>query len=158
MWVILSKSVNVWQAWAHVMQPATVTRWHRTAFRQFWRWKSRRKRGRRPISEEMQELIRKLSQENPLWSAERIRDTLLLLQYDPPGEDTIRKYMLNQTHLDRLLRQYIEAYYHVARPHQGLDGDTPVPHEKWASVAGPTKLISTPVLCGLHHTCIRVAA
>ena len=42
----------------------------------------------------MQALIRKLSQENPLWRPERIRDTLLLLQYDPPGEDTIRKYMV----------------------------------------------------------------
>lgn len=28
-----------------------------------------------------------------LWSAERIKDTLILLQYDPPCEDTIRKYM-----------------------------------------------------------------
>ena len=66
--------------------------------------------------------------------------------------------VLNQAHLDRVLRQYIEAYYHVARPHQGLDRDTPVPHEKWAPVAGPTTLISTPVLGGLHHTYVRVAA
>ena len=66
LWIILSKSVNVWQAWVHAMQPATVTRWHRTAFRLFWRWKSRRKRGRPSIRQEMQALIRKLSQENPL--------------------------------------------------------------------------------------------
>jgi hypothetical protein len=39
------------------------------------------------------ELIRKLSHENPLWGAEVIRLTLLKLQYDPPCEDTIRKYM-----------------------------------------------------------------
>ena len=42
----------------------------------------------------MQALIRKLSRENPLWGAERIRDTLLLLGYAPPGEDTVRKYMV----------------------------------------------------------------
>jgi len=42
----------------------------------------------------MRELIRQLSRENPLWGAERIRETLLLLQYDPPSEDTIRKYMI----------------------------------------------------------------
>ena len=66
LWVILSKSVCAWQDWAHLMQPATVTRWHRTAFRLYWRWKSRAKSGRRPISEEMQALIRKLSRENPL--------------------------------------------------------------------------------------------
>jgi putative transposase len=27
--------------------------------------------------------------------------------------------VLNQTHLAKLLRQYIEEYYHIARPHQG---------------------------------------
>ena len=42
----------------------------------------------------MQELIRRLNRENPLWSAERIRDTLLLLRCYPPREDTIRKYMV----------------------------------------------------------------
>ena len=41
----------------------------------------------------MQNLIYRLSKENPLWSAERIRDTLLLLSYDPPCDDTIGKYM-----------------------------------------------------------------
>lgn len=35
-----------------------------------------------------------MSRENPLWGAERIRETLLLLQYEPPCEDTIRKYMV----------------------------------------------------------------
>ena len=42
----------------------------------------------------MKHLIRKLSAENSLWSAARIRDTLLLLQYNPPDDDTIRKYMV----------------------------------------------------------------
>ncbi len=76
LWTILSKSANAWQAWTHLMQPATVKRWHTTAFRLYWRWKSRTKLGRRPISDEMQELIRKLSRENLLWGAGQIRDTL----------------------------------------------------------------------------------
>ena len=66
--------------------------------------------------------------------------------------------VLNQAHLERLLGQYINECYHVARPHQGLDGDTPVPHDKREPIAGPTKLISTPVVGGLHHTYVRVAA
>ena len=66
--------------------------------------------------------------------------------------------VLNHAHLERLLGQYIDEYYHVARPHQGLDGDTPVPHDKCGPIAGPTKLISTPVVAGLHHTYVRVAA
>jgi hypothetical protein len=271
LWVVLSKSLDKWEDLVHLMQPATVKKWHTTTFRYFWRWKSRRKGGRPPISKEMQNLIYKLSKENPLWSAERIRDTLLLLNYDPPCNDTIGKYMykprkprersttwlpflrnhldhgrrrvihfavtrnpfmnwviqqlreampfelqpkyifrdndgiygngvrafldscgieevrtayqspwqnpfverfvgtlrremlnhvivLGQGHLERLLREFIEEYYHVARPHQGLDGDTPVLQTKQPQILGPSKLISIPVLGGLHHRYIRVAA
>lgn len=66
--------------------------------------------------------------------------------------------VLSQAHLDKLLREFINAYCHVARPHQGLRGDTPIPHERPAPASGPTKLISIPVLGGLHHRYVRVAA
>ena len=67
--------------------------------------------------------------------------------------------VLGQGHLQRLLRQFIEDYYHVARPHQGLDGDTPIPQSKaGVPITGPTKLITTPILGGLHHRYQRVAA
>jgi putative transposase len=42
----------------------------------------------------MQALIRKLSREDPLWSAERIRNTLVLLGYPPVCDDTVRKYVV----------------------------------------------------------------
>jgi transposase InsO family protein len=244
----------------------------------------------------MQGLIRRMSRENPLWGAERIRHTLLLLGYDPPCDDTIRKYMikprkprnrsttwlpflrnhlhvswamdfftvttigfsriyvflvfdhgrrkvvhfaatvhptiawviqhlreatpfgqqprylfrdndgiyghgvsaflnrcgiaevrtayrspwqnpyverfigtlrrelldhvivLNQRHLELLLREFIEDYYHTARPHQGLAGETPFPCEKEEPFSGPSKLVSIPVVGGLHHRYRRVAA
>ena len=38
--------------------------------------------------------------------------------------------VLNQRHLERLLRQYLEQYYHVARPHQGLKGETPIEQQE----------------------------
>ncbi len=66
--------------------------------------------------------------------------------------------VLNQAHLDRLLREYIEEYYHVARPHQGLDRDSPVRKIKPELPTGPTKLKSIPVVGGLHHRYVRVAA
>jgi len=75
------------------MQPATVKAWHTRAFKLYWRWKSRRKPGRPPINQEMRDMIWKLSRENPLCGEGQIRDNLLLLHYDPPCEDTIRKYM-----------------------------------------------------------------
>jgi len=77
---------------------------------------------------------------------------------------TLRREMLDHvivfshSHLERLLRDFIEDYYHVARPHQGLDGDTPVSQTKRPEISGPSKLISIPVLGGLHHRYIRVAA
>ena len=67
--------------------------------------------------------------------------------------------VLGQGHLERLLREFIEEYYHVARPHQGLAGDTPIPQPKAdAPIVGPTKLVSTLILGGLHHRYQRVAA
>ena len=60
--------------------------------------------------------------------------------------------VLGQGHLERMLREFIEEYYHPARPHQGLDGDTPIPQPKTdGPIIEPTKLISTPILGGLHH-------
>ena len=67
--------------------------------------------------------------------------------------------VLGQDHLERLLREFIEEYYHTARPHQGLDGDTPIPQPKAdAPITGPTKLISTPIPGGPHYRYQRVAA
>jgi transposase InsO family protein len=294
LWVILSKLLDRWEDLAQVMKPATVKKWHTWAFRLFWRWRSRP--GRPEIEPEMQALIRKLSAENPLWGAERMRQQLGLLGYDPPCADTILKYMakprrprkpsttwlpflrnhldvswaiafctvptlsfrtlfvfivlehgrrkvlhwnvtsapsmawvvqqlreampsgvqprylfrdndglygngvrafldscaieevrtayrspwqnpfieryvgtlrselldhvivLNERHLERLLAEFIESYYHTERPHQGRDGDTPAPHARPPEFTGPTTLVATPVLGGLHHTYRRVAA
>ena len=66
--------------------------------------------------------------------------------------------VLNEEHLKRLLKEFIEEYYHVARPHQGLNNDTPVPSAKYEPVAEVSRLVSIPVVGGLHHRYIRVAA
>ena len=66
--------------------------------------------------------------------------------------------VLNQAHLDRLLRDFIEDYYHEFRPHQGLGGDTPIAHEKPSVILSASKLLSIPVVRGLHHRYVRVAA
>jgi putative transposase len=278
------------------MQPKTVLKWHHRAFCLWWRCKSRSKGGRPPISQEMRALIRRLSRENVLWSAERIHGHLVLLGFDPPCPDTIRKYMVgpgggteksqnwltflrnhtdiswgmdfftvttirfqilyvfvvlnharrqvvhvavtahptmawviqqlreampfgiqptylfrdndgiygesvgrvlkgtgieevritfrcpwqnpfveryvgilrrelldhvlvfNEKHLTRLLREFIDEYYHIARPHYGLDGETPFVIEKPEPVREVSGLVSIPVAGGLHHPYIRVAA
>ena len=92
LWVALTKLLDGWEDLVHLMKPETVKRWHSRAFRSFWRWRSRS--GRPPVSSEMQVLIRRLSRENPLWGPDRIRDMLLLLGYDAPCAETIRKYLV----------------------------------------------------------------
>jgi hypothetical protein len=62
--------------------------------------------------------------------------------------------VLNEHHLERLLKEFIEDYYHPARPHQGLSGETPLPQ----APPGEGELISVPVLAGLHHRYLRLAA
>ena len=77
---------------------------------------------------------------------------------------TLRRELLNQViilkeeHLKGLLKEFIEEYYHIARPHQGLDGDPPIAAAKPEPVTGASRLVSIPVVGGLHHRYLRVAA
>jgi hypothetical protein len=59
-----------------------VVRWHRKGFAAYWRWKSRSPGGRPPIAKEVRDLIRRMSLENPLWGATKIRGELLKLGID----------------------------------------------------------------------------
>jgi putative transposase len=65
-----------WRQALAVVQPKTFLRWHRQAYRLFWRGKSRP--GRPSIPAELQALIRQMSQDNPTWGQERIPNELLL--------------------------------------------------------------------------------
>ena len=67
--VLLMVMTRLWPSLlgvVRVVQPETVLRWHRTGFRMFWRWKSRRRAGRPRIDRGLRELIRRISEENPL--------------------------------------------------------------------------------------------
>ena len=54
--------------------------------------------------------------------------------------------ILSEGHLKRLLKEFIEEYYHITRPHQGLDGDPPFPAAKPEPVIGASRLVSFPVV------------
>ena len=75
-----------------VVQPETVLRWHRAGFRIYWRWKSRKRVGRPRIDRGLRDLIRRMSQENPLWGASRIHGELLMLGFEV-AQSTVSKYM-----------------------------------------------------------------
>jgi hypothetical protein len=69
-----------------------VLRWHREGFRLYWRWKSRARSGRPPISRELRRLIREMSLANPLWGAPRLHGELLKLGIEV-AQSTVAKYM-----------------------------------------------------------------
>ena len=76
-----------------IIRPETVIRWHRAGFRAWWRWKSRNRGGRPKVDQELRDLIRRMSEENPLWGAPRIHGELLKLGFDV-AQSTVSKYML----------------------------------------------------------------
>ena len=93
-WVWLSKFWSEWSSALVIVKPETVVRWHRQGFRLYWRWKSRTDRPGRPrIDQEVRDLIRQMSRENPTWGAPRIRSELKLLGYSV-AERTVAKYMV----------------------------------------------------------------
>ena len=94
-WAWLSELWLDWRSALIIVKPETVIAWHRKGFRLFWTWKVRHGRTGRPsVSNEVRELIRKLSRENPLWGAPRIHGELLKLGIDV-GETSVGKYMVH---------------------------------------------------------------
>jgi hypothetical protein len=97
------RALMAWLTWlwpsllglSRVVQPDTILRWHRAGFRAYWRWKSRRKLGRPRVSHELRELIRQMSQNNPLWGAPRIHGELLKLGFEI-AESTVSRYMIRR--------------------------------------------------------------
>src|SRR5436309_3683055 len=73
LWYWLSRHWGLWRELLVFVQPATVIAWQRTRFREHWTCLSRSRRPGRPvISEEIRELIHKVSAANPLWGTPRI--------------------------------------------------------------------------------------
>jgi transposase InsO family protein len=67
---------------AVIFKPETLVRWHRSGFRLYWRWKSRRRVGRPAVPNDIRDLVRTISRDNPLWGAPRIHGELLKLGID----------------------------------------------------------------------------
>lgn len=78
-WVVARRLVTDWRRHLMLVQPETVLRWHRQGRRLSWWWRSRRPTGRPRLTQEVRDLILRLSEENRLWGTERIRGELLKL-------------------------------------------------------------------------------
>ena len=89
--VVLARFIR-WREVLTIVQPDTLVRWHRHAFRLFWRWKSRQ-RGRPRIPPDVQHLIAEMARANRTWGEERIAAELLLKLGMSLSPRTVRRYM-----------------------------------------------------------------
>ena len=93
LWIVLVSWWDDWERFCHAMKPKTVIGWWRRGFRYYWHRISQGKAGRKKVSVELRRLIRRMSSENPLWGAAKIRDALVDLGLERLDIGTIRKYM-----------------------------------------------------------------
>jgi hypothetical protein len=84
-----------------VFKPETLLRWHRRAFRLFWRRKSRRRAGRPLVSSDVRSLVQRISRGIPLWDAPRIHGELLKLSIEI-ARSFVAKYMPGRPAVTRL--------------------------------------------------------
>jgi transposase InsO family protein len=91
-WSVVSRTWRPWRTHLRLVQPETVIRWHRTAWRRYWTWRSGGRRPGRPrISAELRDLIRRIARENRRWGAMRIVGELRALGYTVSPR-TVRRY------------------------------------------------------------------
>jgi putative transposase len=89
--VVLARFIE-WRQVLTIVQPDTLVRWHRHAFRLFWRWTSRH-RGRPRIPPALQRLIADMAKANRTWGEERIAAELSLKLGIALSPRSVRRYM-----------------------------------------------------------------
>ena len=62
----------------------------------------------------------------------------------------------DEAHLRRVLREYLDGYYHPTRTHLALGKDAPIPRPVQPREMG--QVVAFPILGGLHHRYERRAA
>ena len=93
--LVLLARCFAWREALTIVQPATLLRWHREAFRLLWRWRSRAGRPQLPL--ELQRLIATLARINPTWGEARIAAELLVKLGLRVSPRTVRRFMARGT-------------------------------------------------------------
>jgi putative transposase len=91
-WLVLLGRFFNWRDALVIVKPETFVKWHRMAFRWFWKWKSR-KRGRPALPRKLRELVGEMARNNPTWGEERIADELMVKFGVKVSPRTVRKYL-----------------------------------------------------------------
>lgn len=126
--LVLLARCFAWREALTIVEPATLIRWHRQAFRLLWRRRSRSGRPRLPA--DLQRLIATMAQDNPSWGEEHLRRTL-------------RAWRLHNNR---------------GRPHSSLGPRLPEPGAEplVATITGHSlprgiRVVARPILGGLRH-------
>ncbi|MGE5499320.1 MAG: transposase [Syntrophothermus sp.] len=89
---IIKELLVNWKEKVFIVKPETVIKWHRTAFKSYWKRKSKHKDGRPKVGREVIDLIRQIANDNPLWGVPRIHGELKRLGFDI-SQSTVQRYM-----------------------------------------------------------------
>ena len=90
--VLLARLAHDWRSALLIVQPDTLLRWHRHAFRRVWRATSATAPKRPQVAPETVALIKRMAEENRLWGAERIRGELIKRGIRV-GKRTVQRHM-----------------------------------------------------------------
>lgn len=161
-------------------QPETVLKWHRELVRRKWTYTQTTKpRGNVPLNAELEALIVQLARENPRYRDAKFSAAfdavfasvgidIILTPFRAPNANvyterwirTVREecldhfFLVSERHVLRVLHEYL-VYYNQARPHQGLQQQTPIPY----TPCQPEGAIRRrDILGGLLHDYFREAA
>ena len=93
-WLALRRLWPGWRKALILVQPDTVVGCHRSGFRMYWKWLSRKHVpvGRKPTSPELRQLIFRMVRENSGWGAPRIHGELKMLGFEI-SERTVLRWM-----------------------------------------------------------------
>jgi putative transposase len=116
-WVWLQRVCGDWKSALMIVKAETVIDWQRKGFRLFWTWRIHHgKPGRPKVPQEVRDLIRMLSHNNPRWGAPRIRGELLKLGI-AITEPTVAKYMVrHRTPPSQTWRTFLENHLKTLVP------------------------------------------
>ena len=112
-WIGLCRHWEGWRSALLIVQPETVLRWHREGYRRYWRWVSRKRRGRPPVPREVIEVIRRISVEQPSWGEDRIALEMKLKLGIEVSPSTVRRYRIRPPRpISTTWRTFIASHAH----------------------------------------------
>lgn len=89
---IMKDFLVTWKEKIFIVKPEIVIKWHRTAFKSYWRRKSKHKAGRPKTDKEVVALIKQIANDNPLWGVPRIHGEMKKLGFDL-SQSTVQRYI-----------------------------------------------------------------